>query len=71
MTRAQIDDAILALAVGDDRAGPFDQHVAGRFDRDARQDAAGRVLDDAGDAALRGSHGRIARDTSTKDTERQ
>ena len=49
----QVDDLVLARAVGDDRPGLLDQHVAGRFDRDARQHCAGRVFHHAGNRALR------------------
>ena len=47
----QIDDAVLARVVGDDRADLFDQRRAGGFDRHARQDAARVVLDDAGNGS--------------------
>ena len=43
----QIDDAVRAFAVGDDRARFFDEHVARRFDRHAGQHRARRVLHDA------------------------
>ena len=48
----QVDDAVLAGAVGDGRADLFDQHGTGGFDGHARQHGAGRVLDDAGDGCL-------------------
>ena len=50
--RPQIDDAILAGFVGDGRARLLDQGRAAGLDGDARQHAAGRVFDDAGDGAL-------------------
>ena len=48
----QVDDAVLAGGVGDDRPGLFNQCRAGGFHRDARQDRARGVLDDAGDRGL-------------------
>ena len=48
----QVDDAVLAGAVGDGGTDFFDQRVARRFDGHARQHGAGRVLDDAGDGGL-------------------
>ena len=49
----QIDDPVLAAAVGDDRANLLDQRRARRLDRDTRQHRAGGVPDDAGDRRLR------------------
>ena len=49
----QIDDAVLAGVVADDRPDFLNQDRAGGFDRHAGQDAARRVLDDAGDGRLR------------------
>ena len=49
----KIDDAILTGVVADDRAVLLDQDGTGRFNRDARQHRAGRILDDAGDGGLR------------------
>ena len=50
--RPKIDDAVLAGVVGDDRPDLFNQDGAGGFHRHARQDAARRVPDDAGDGRL-------------------
>ena len=50
--RREIDDAILARAVGHRRAALLDQRVARRFDGDARQEGAARVSHESGDAAL-------------------
>ena len=48
----EIDDAVLAGGVGDDRPDLFNQDGAGGFHRHARQDAARGVPDDAGDRGL-------------------
>ena len=49
----QVHDLVLARGVGDDRSRSFDEDVARRLHGHTRQDGAGRVLDDAGDGALR------------------
>ena len=48
---AEVDDLVLAVAVGDGRPRALDERRARRFDRHARQHGAGRVADDAGNAA--------------------
>ena len=48
----QVDDAVLAAAVGDDGADFLDQGRAAGFNRDAGQDGAGRVFDGPGDRCL-------------------
>jgi hypothetical protein len=52
----QIDDPVLAGAVARGRARPFDQGIAARFDDHSGQNAAGRILDDAGDDTLCQDH---------------
>ena len=54
----QVDDPVLAGAVGDDRADLLDQRRAGRFDGHAGQHGAGRVPRGAGDGGLRRCDGR-------------
>ena len=54
----EIDDAVLAGVVADDRADFFNQHRAGRFNRYAGKHATGGVLDDAGNGGLREGCGR-------------
>ena len=62
----QVDDAVLAAAVGDGGADLFNQHVARGLDGDAGQHGAGRVLDDAGDGGLANAvAGRITRHART------
>jgi hypothetical protein len=53
--RTQVDDAVLARAVGQRRSGAFDQGVARRNNRDARQNGTGDVLHRAGNRRL-GEH---------------
>jgi hypothetical protein len=55
--RAEIDDPILAGAVGDGGPDLLDQRGARGFDGDARQHGAGRVFHRAGDGGLRASDG--------------
>ena len=55
---AQIDDAVLAGAVGDGRTRFLDERRARRFHGHARQHGAGRVLHDAGDRGLGKRRGR-------------
>ncbi len=64
----QIDDAVLAVAVG--RRGPhlFDQRRAGRFDRHSRQNGPRGVLDDAGDRRLRPGDRRKGQDGEQHDS---
>ena len=45
----QIDDAVLALGIGDRGSYFLDQDRARRFDGDTGQNGAGRIFDDAGD----------------------
>ena len=56
--RPQVDDPVLARLVGRGRFHLLDQRGAAGFDRHAGQHRAGRVLDDAGDRALRQGDGR-------------
>jgi hypothetical protein len=51
--RPEVDDGVLALTVGCNRLGFFDQHRACHFDGDARKYCTGRVLDRTADRALR------------------
>lgn len=53
--RTQVDDLVTTLVVTDGRPDFFDEHRAGDFDRDARDDGAAGVAHQAGDGALRGS----------------
>ena len=48
----QLGDGVAPLAVGDRDALLFDEDRAGGCDGDARQDGAGGVADDAGDAGV-------------------
>ena len=48
----RLDDLVLTLTVGDDRANHFNEGGAGRFNCDARTDRSGRVLHDAEDVAV-------------------
>jgi hypothetical protein len=47
--RAEVDDLVLAVAVGDGSAGLLNQHRARRFDQDTGHHGARRVLDDSAD----------------------
>ena len=49
----EIDDAVLAGVVGDDRPDSFNQDGAGGFHSYTRQDSTRVVLDNAGDRGLR------------------
>ena len=51
--RPQIDDAILAGAVRDDRASAFDERRTSGFDRDTWEHRARRVFHDPGKGTLR------------------
>jgi hypothetical protein len=57
LAATQIDDAVLPRPVRDRRARLLDQHRAGGFDRDAGNDGAGGVADDAGESPLRKRRG--------------
>src|SRR5262249_46347904 len=50
--RADVDDRVAPVAVGLDAAYSFDEDRARRFDGDARENGAGRVLDETGNGAL-------------------
>ena len=50
--RPQLREGVAPLAVGDRHALFFDEDRAGGGDGDARQDGAGGVADDAGDAGV-------------------
>jgi hypothetical protein len=50
--RPQVDDLVLSGPIRNDRPRLLDQSWAGRFNRHARQNGAGRVLDDAGNRPL-------------------
>src|ERR1700682_4475288 len=51
LPRPDVDDLVLTLFVGDDGSDFFDEGWACRFDNDAGQHRAGRVLNDACDAS--------------------
>ena len=50
--RTQVDDSVLALAVGHRRSGSLDQHIAADLDGHTGQHGARRIFHDAGDGAL-------------------
>ena len=70
-SRAQVDDAIQSLAIGDCCTRTRDQCGAAGLDRYTRQHRTRRVSDDAGDAALRergsGDHEHAKRDEGKKE----
>ena len=63
----QIDDPVLAGAVGRRDADLLDQHVARDFNGDAGQHRAGGVSHHAGDRGLRASDGRDAEHTNEQE----
>ena len=57
-TGTQVDDLVLAIAVGRHRTRFFNQRGARGLHEDARHDRTGRVLDDAGNGCLSAARSR-------------